>query len=811
MVAGTRASRVRVVAVTLGVATLSLGTTPAGAIVAKIGARGYGVTPITSVSSASIPGTSQVPGSPELSGVGSSGLSGAPGVRNFDGPPSGGGPLLYHSGGSVMHSNNTHVIYWDPNKEFTAKTKEVVSKFFTDVAHDSGLASNVFGILGQYTDATGNAAYNASFAGALADADAYPSSGNCKVPKEEFADPGPPYTKCLFDSQLRTELSAYIGANKLPKGPTQLYFLLLPHKVVTCFNETKKEEEEFGQVCSNNYFCAYHSYIEPVGTSEIIYADIPFSLLDSVDAKGCQNDGNAAIQNPNGDTAGTNASTRYADVAVKYISHEYSESVTDPLLNAWFDANGLEIGDKCNGIGPNSEKNGIGYDANSFLPVLGGSASAGTLFDQSINVDPYYLQSEWDNAGKACLMKPVALSSAGFTATPESGLVGSPISFSGTATDRYGGLGFSWTFGDGGTGTGSSPSHTYGAPGTYTVTMTPKDALTGSTAAPVEHTVVVNDLPTASFTISPNPAPTSVAVGFNGSASNDPDGSIVSYEWNFGDGNIGSGATTSHTYVSSGTYTVTLTVTDSGKQTAKVTHSATITTLPAHWYQNNTRRGKAIAEGVSVPVISWGTLTLSSGAGTVSCKTAVMGNVQNPEGGGFGTEEATSFASADCVAAGCEAASGLEMLVTAEALPWSSVLEESESAGKAVVRDRTVGERLSTHCAFRPGFAAQLVSKEFEEKELKAQEVARGAYTGFPAEEPGRPPVINVPGDPVASCSGENAPRLKTGSGIGSKPSTVEYDSPGSGSLSCGAFGKGTTTGKLKTMGYGEEETIAGE
>ena len=237
----------------------------------------------------------------------------------------------------------------------------------------------------------------------------------------------------------------------------------------------------------------------------------------------------------------------------------------------------------------------------------------------------------------------------------------------------------------------------------------------------------------------------------------------------------------------------------------------TFTTLPAHWYQNGSPRGKAIAEGVSVPVISWGTLTLSSGAGTVSCKDAVLSNVQNPEGGGFGTEEATSFASADCVAAGCEAASGLEMLVTAEALPWSSVLEESESAGKAVVRDRTVGERLSTHCAFRPGFAAQLVSKEFEEKELKAQEVARGAYTGFPAEEPGRPPVINVPGDPVASCSGENAPRLKTGSGIGSKPSAIEYDSPGSGSLSCGAFGKGTTTGKLKTMGYGEEEIIAGE
>ncbi|VVB59527.1 Concanavalin A-like lectin/glucanases superfamily protein [uncultured archaeon] len=49
---------------------------------------------------------------------------------------------------------------------------------------------------------------------------------------------------------------------------------------------------------------------------------------------------------------------------------------------------------------------------------------------------------------------------------------------------------------------------------------------------------------------------------FDGSGSYDPDGTIVSYEWDFGDGNTGSGVNPSHTYASGGVYTVTLLVTD---------------------------------------------------------------------------------------------------------------------------------------------------------------------------------------------------------------------------------------------------------
>ncbi|MFC4335553.1 S8 family serine peptidase [Salininema proteolyticum] len=60
---------------------------------------------------------------------------------------------------------------------------------------------------------------------------------------------------------------------------------------------------------------------------------------------------------------------------------------------------------------------------------------------------------------------------------------------------------------------------------------------------------------------------------FDGSASSDADGSIVSYEWDFGDGNTGTGASTYHFYSSAGTYEVTLTVTDDQGATGSVTRT----------------------------------------------------------------------------------------------------------------------------------------------------------------------------------------------------------------------------------------------
>ncbi|WP_169336372.1 NosD domain-containing protein [Archaeoglobus sulfaticallidus] len=80
---------------------------------------------------------------------------------------------------------------------------------------------------------------------------------------------------------------------------------------------------------------------------------------------------------------------------------------------------------------------------------------------------------------------------------------------------------------------------------------------------------VSNTQPVAIFTIIPSPATINEEVEFNASLSYDPDGFIVDYTWNFGDGNI---TTTNqpiitHVYSSSGNYTVTLTVIDNDGST----------------------------------------------------------------------------------------------------------------------------------------------------------------------------------------------------------------------------------------------------
>ncbi|MBL8483230.1 MAG: PKD domain-containing protein, partial [Rhodocyclaceae bacterium] len=79
----------------------------------------------------------------------------------------------------------------------------------------------------------------------------------------------------------------------------------------------------------------------------------------------------------------------------------------------------------------------------------------------------------------------------------------------------------------------------------------------------------INQLPTAAATVTPGSGTTTTDFVFDGSGSSDPDGSIASYAWSFGDGSTATGMTATHRYNSGGNYTVTLTVTDNRGSTAQ--------------------------------------------------------------------------------------------------------------------------------------------------------------------------------------------------------------------------------------------------
>ena len=81
----------------------------------------------------------------------------------------------------------------------------------------------------------------------------------------------------------------------------------------------------------------------------------------------------------------------------------------------------------------------------------------------------------------------------------------------------------------------------------------------------------LNQLPIANFTYSPENPSSNRQINFNASSSYDPDGTIVSYAWVFGDSSSASGIETTHSYYEASTYAVTLIVTDNdGAISAKV-------------------------------------------------------------------------------------------------------------------------------------------------------------------------------------------------------------------------------------------------
>ena len=240
------------------------------------------------------------------------------------------GALLYHTGGSVMPYVLTYAIFWAPAHLQNGGATGFSAKYGTiNYLHPAWVPSNsLFNIATQYYQTIGGVTsyvINAGYLGGVyVDSGALPASG-CT----DTATPG----NCITDAQIQAEVAHVMSVNGWTGGMNKIFILFTSSGEGSCFDSTNAS-------CAYTQYCAYHGSFSSGGQT-VIYANEPYA-----NASGCLAGGQTA---PNQDVG---------DYVTTSTAHEIIEAATDPLLNAWFDASGNEIGDLCNfNFGANSWTN----------------------------------------------------------------------------------------------------------------------------------------------------------------------------------------------------------------------------------------------------------------------------------------------------------------------------------------------------------------------------------------------------------------------------------------------------------------------
>jgi PKD repeat protein len=175
---------------------------------------------------------------------------------------------------------------------------------------------------------------------------------------------------------------------------------------------------------------------------------------------------------------------------------------------------------------------------------------------------------------------PTADFTMGWTQPPQTPSVGQQVTFTGTVSNWDTAEGtVTWNFGDGATAAGLTATHAFATPGLKFVTMTATNGDVPAESTPVIKLLTVNAPPVAGFGWAPLTGTTGQDVRF-ASESDDPDGAITEYDWDFGDGVTDQRRNPVHPFASAGTKTVRLTVTDAWGATSTSTHEVVIQNGP---------------------------------------------------------------------------------------------------------------------------------------------------------------------------------------------------------------------------------------
>ncbi len=198
-----------------------------------------------------------------------------------------------------------------------------------------------------------------------------------------------------------------------------------------------------------------------------------------------------------------------------------------------------------------------------YLTVDGAAAGdAVTGYSDYASIGQYSISGTLTSGG-ATQQPPNAVASANVT----SGTTPLTVAFYGSNSSDGDGYiaGYQWNFGDGSAvSTEPNPVHVYYSAGAFTTTLTVTDnaGLSSSRTIQISATQTANQAPVAIAATSATSGYAPLAINFTGANSYDPDGSISSYQWSFGNGATSNQANASYAYTTPGTYNATLTITD---------------------------------------------------------------------------------------------------------------------------------------------------------------------------------------------------------------------------------------------------------
>jgi PKD repeat protein len=226
--------------------------------------------------------------------------------------------------------------------------------------------------------------------------------------------------------------------------------------------------------------------------------------------------------------------------------------------------------------------------------VFLGTETAGPRCHHNFEIlDNSWAQFRYDDARDLCIRASinnyVNTPTAAFSSSVASQTVNFANSSTGLATS------WSWNFGDSQTSTSQNPTHTYAAPGTYTVCLT---ATSPCGTNQICHTINICNVPTATYSTSTN----LLSATFSDLSS----GTVSSWQWDFGDSQTSSSQNPTHTYALPGTYTVCLIIGNLCGDADTICQTITVCAQPVAAFSNaNTLLDVAFTDMTNNSPTSW--------------------------------------------------------------------------------------------------------------------------------------------------------------------------------------------------------------